>query len=54
MHMIKDFQKGIQDMVAHPNVTELVGRDEKQCDILSVTDRSVDNKDRWVIDSECS
>ena len=33
------------------NVTELVGGDEKQYDILYVTDRSVGNKDRWVIDS---
>ena len=36
------------------NVTELVEGDEEQCDALSVTDRPVDNKDRWVIDSECS
>jgi len=27
---------------------------EEQCDVLSVTDRSVGNKNRWVIDSECS
>ena len=27
---------------------------EEQYDILSVTDRSVGNKNRWVIDSECS
>jgi len=27
------------------NVTELVGENEKQCDVLSVTDRSVGNKD---------
>jgi len=36
------------------NVIELIGRYEEQCDILSVTDRSVGNKDRWVIDSGCS
>ena len=36
------------------NVTEMVEGDEKQCDVLSVTDRPVDNKNRWVIDSECS
>ena len=28
------------------NVTELIGEDEDKCDILSVTGRSVDNKDR--------
>ena len=32
------------------NVTELSGEDEEQCDILSVTDKSVSNKDRWIID----
>ena len=36
------------------NVTKLIGEDEEQCDILSVTDKSVGNKDRWIIDSECS
>ena len=36
------------------NVAELVERDEEQCDILSVTDRPVGNKDRSVIDSGCS
>ena len=36
------------------NVTELTGEDEEQCDVLSVTDRPVGNKDRWVIDSGCS
>ena len=36
------------------NITELVEGDEKQCNVLSVTDRSVGNKDRWVIDSGCS
>ena len=36
------------------NITELVERDEEQCDILSVTDIPVGNKDRWVIDSGCS
>ena len=36
------------------NVTELVEGDEEQCDVLSVTDRPVGNKDRWVIDSRCS
>ena len=30
------------------NVTELNGEDEKQCDFLSVTNRSVGNKDRWI------
>ena len=35
------------------NITELVERD-KQCDVLSVTDRPVGNKDRWVINSGCS
>jgi len=28
------------------NITELVERDEEQCNILSVTDRPVGNKDR--------
>ena len=32
------------------NVTELSEGDEDKCDILSVSDRSVDNKDRWIID----
>jgi len=36
------------------NVTKLVEGDEEQCNVLSVTDRSVGNKDRWVIDSGCS
>ena len=36
------------------NVTELVARDEEQCDVLFVTDRSISSKDRWVIDSRCS
>jgi len=36
------------------NITELVERDEEQCDVLSVTDRPVGNKNRWVIDSGCS
>ena len=28
------------------NVTELIGEDEEHCDILSITDRSVGNKNR--------
>ena len=36
------------------NVIELIEKDEDKCDILSVTDRSVGNKNRWIIDSECS
>ena len=36
------------------NVTELIGEDEEQCDILSVTNKSVGNKDKWIIDSGCS
>ena len=36
------------------NVTELVEGDEEQCDVLSVTDSPVSNKDRWIIDSGCS
>ena len=36
------------------NVTELIEGDEGQCDVLSVTDKPVGNKDRWVIDSEYS
>ena len=36
------------------NVVELTERDENKCDVLSVTDRSVDNKDRYIMDSECS
>ena len=36
------------------NITELVEGDEEQCDVLSVTDRLVGNKDRWFINSECS
>ena len=34
------------------NVTELIRENKEQCDVLSATDRSVGNKDRWVIDSE--
>ena len=34
------------------NITELIGEEEEQCDILSITGRSVGNKDRWIIDSE--
>ena len=33
------------------NVTE---GDEDKCDVLSVTDKSVGNKNRWIIDSGCS
>ena len=36
------------------NVTGLIGEDEEQCDVLSVTVRSVGNKDRWIINSGCS
>ena len=36
------------------NVTELIGEDEKHCDVLSITDKSVGKKDKWIIDSECS
>ena len=36
------------------NIIELVEEDEEQCDILSVTNRPVSNKDRWVINSGCS
>ena len=28
--------------------------DEDKCDVLSVTDSLIGNKDRWVIDSDCS
>jgi len=35
----------------YANVTELVRGDEKQCDVLFVTNRLVGNKDRWIIDS---
>ena len=38
----------------YANVTELIRGDEKQCDVLSVTDISVGNKDRWIINSGCS
>ena len=38
----------------YANVTELVEGDEEQCDVLSVIDRPVGNKDMWVIDSGCS
>ena len=31
---------------AEANITKLVEGDEKQCDVLSVTDKSVGNKDR--------
>ena len=34
------------------NVTALPEEDEDKCDVLSVIDRSVGNKDRWIIDSE--
>ena len=37
-----------------PCVTELAERDEEKCDILYITDRSADNKDRWIIDFGCS
>jgi len=33
------------------NVAELAKVDENKCDVLSVTDRSVSNKNRWIIDS---
>ena len=36
------------------NVTELIREDEDKCDVLFVTDRSVGNKERWIIDSRCS
>jgi len=36
------------------NITELIGEDEDKCDILSVTDKSVGNKDRRIINSGCS
>ena len=36
------------------NITELVEEDEEQCGVLSVTDKSVSNKNRGVINSECS
>ena len=32
----------------------MIEGDEKQCDVLSVIDRPVGNKDRWVIYPECS
>ena len=43
-----------KEKITRPNVTELIGEDEEQCDILFITDRSVGNKDRWIIDSEYS
>jgi len=36
------------------NITELVEGDEKHCDVLSVIDRPVGNKNMWVIDFGCS
>ena len=33
------------------NITELVERDKEQCDVLSVTDKLIGNKNRWVVDS---
>ena len=36
------------------NVTELAEGDEEKYDILSVTNRPIVIKDRWIIDSECS
>jgi len=36
------------------NVIKLVGGDDEQCDVLSVTYKSIGYKDRWVIDSKCS
>jgi len=36
------------------SVAELAEGDEEKCDVLSVTDRSVGNKNRWMIDSEYS
>ena len=36
------------------NVTELVGGDKEQCDVLSIIDRSVGNENRWIIYSGCS
>ena len=38
----------------HVNVAVLIGGDEEQCNILSVTDISIGNKDRWVMNSGCS
>ena len=35
------------------NVAELAKRDEDKCDVLSVIDRSIGNKNRWIIDSGC-
>ena len=35
------------------NVAKLTEEEDK-CDVLSVTDRSADKKDRWIIDSGCS
>ena len=36
------------------NVTKMAGGDEEKYDILFITDRSVGNKNRWIIDSGCS
>ena len=36
------------------NVAKLTEEEEDKCDVLSVTDRSADKKDRWIIDSGCS
>jgi len=36
------------------NTIELSKGDEDKCDVLSVTDSLVDNKDRWIIDFGCS
>jgi len=33
------------------NTTELAEADEDKCDIPSVTDSSISNKDKWIIDS---
>ena len=35
------------------NITELIGEDEDKCDVLSVN-RSIGNKDKCIIDYECS
>ena len=38
-----------KEETTNANITELVEGDKEQCDVLSVTDRPVGNKDRWVI-----
>ena len=51
LELIVDFERKKQP---DANVTELIGEDEDKRDVLSVTDKSVGNKNKWIINSGCS